>query len=69
MKNELMKRIFCEHHRTMFLRNFYGDEINLFGGKRSVWFCESCGKQMLKEQLVKNDNETMYGHRFEEWPS
>lgn len=45
-----IKRLFCAH-RYEWLRNIYGDEINLSGGARSLWRCAECGKfQALEPQ-------------------
>jgi len=38
-----IKRVFCAH-RYEWMRNIYGDEINMSGGKRSLWRCAECGK-------------------------
>ena len=36
-----LRRLFCAH-RYEWMRNIYGDEINLSGGKRSLWDCAGC---------------------------
>lgn len=42
--------MFCKHldKPLEFVRNITGDEINLAGGKRSVWRCPDCGKKILR---------------------
>lgn len=42
--------IFCAHN-FRFARNFYGDEINARGGKRSLWWCDKCGKSQARAGL------------------
>lgn len=46
----IIKRLFCKH-KYVFVRNIYGDEINLAGGNRSWWRCEKCGKRALDPHL------------------
>ena len=45
-----LKRFFCAHHYE-WMRNIYGDEINLSGGKRSLWGCTACGKVQARDDL------------------
>jgi len=45
-----VKSLFCAH-RYAFVRNVYGDEINMLGGKRSVWRCSKCRKIQDRDQL------------------
>lgn len=45
-----IKRLFCAH-RYEWLRNIYGDEINLSGGARSLWRCAECGKFQARDGL------------------
>ena len=45
-----LKRFFCAH-RYEWMRNIYGDEINLSGGKRSLWGCIECGKVQARDDL------------------
>ena len=45
-----IKRLFCAH-RYEWIRNIYGDEINLSGGKRSLWGCAECGKVQARDAL------------------
>lgn len=40
-----IRQLFCKHN-YVFIRNLYGDEINLHNGKRSLWQCTRCGKQI-----------------------
>ena len=46
-----IKRLFCPHE-YVWVRNIYGDEINLAGGRRSWWRCRKCGKWLLSNALV-----------------
>jgi hypothetical protein len=46
-----LKQLFCTHH-FVFLRNVYGDERLLNGGKCSDWKCTKCGKLTYQEDLV-----------------
>lgn len=48
---QLIKQLFCKHN-YVFAENLYGDIINIRGG-RSVWICEKCGKEIVKEQLYE----------------
>ncbi len=51
MRN-LLKRLFCRHSDgTTFVRNIYGDEINMRGGKRSEWRCKRCDGLVLMDRL------------------
>jgi hypothetical protein len=52
MKN-LFARLFCKH-RWQWVRNIYGDEINLLDGKRSVWQCSECQQYQYRNEL-KNE--------------
>ena len=45
-----LKSLFCSH-RFEFVRNIYGDEINGWGGKRSIWRCAKCGKSQPRNAL------------------
>lgn len=47
-----IKQLFCRHN-YVFLRNVYGDEINLLGGKRSIWICTKCSILTFRRQLVE----------------
>jgi len=44
-------RLFCKHEKQRWIRNIHGDEINLCGGKRSVWRCEKCGNILWHDKL------------------
>jgi hypothetical protein len=45
-----LRRLFCAH-RFEFVRNIYGDQINSWGGKRSLWQCAHCGKLQARDAL------------------
>ena len=45
----MVRRLFCRHD-LRFVRNIYGDEINLLNGK-SLWVCEKCGADMVPREL------------------
>lgn len=49
-----LKRLFCRHDLE-FVRNIYGDEINEWGWKRSIWRCKHCSKLIGRNELVPND--------------
>ena len=49
----IIKRLFCRHEWE-FVRNIYGDEINLVGGYRSWWRCKRCGKRVLDPYLYED---------------
>jgi len=49
---DFFKRLFCRQQRVVsFVRNVYGDEINVLGGCRSLWRCKRCGA-VLREKLL-----------------
>jgi len=50
------KRFFCRHAERRFIRNIYGDEINHFGGKRSLWRCLRCGAVVTGDFLHHGAN-------------
>ncbi len=64
----------CEHEYE-FVRNIYGDEINLCGGYRSIWKCKKCGKIEYRKNLQKfsilqrldNLYDEYYHNKYEEW--
>ena len=59
----IIKRLLCRHEWE-FVRNIYGDEINLAGGRRSWWRCKRCGKRVLNPHLyreLENRDETEVG--------
>ena len=43
-------RLICKHEYE-FNQNIYGDAINYFDGKRSIWVCKHCGKCQFREDL------------------
>lgn len=46
----LIKRLRC-HHNYAWVRNIYGDMINMCNGMRSEWRCVDCGKWTLRPNL------------------
>lgn len=57
----IAKVLLC-HHEYEFYENIYGDQINLAGGKRSLWRCRKCGWMKAKRELVvNNDTSTSNG--------
>lgn len=48
--------LFCRHD-FVFVRNFYGDEINSWGGKRSLWRCCKCGRIQARGNLFQATSE------------
>lgn len=54
-----LRRLFCRHQGSnhAFVRNLYGDQINAWGGKRSVWRCARCGWLFGRDEL----QETTHG--------
>jgi hypothetical protein len=51
---KLIKRLFCRHSESTFVRNIYGDEIIEWGYKRSIWRCKKCGALHGKSELKKD---------------
>lgn len=50
--SEWLARTSCSHAAGFeFVRNIYGDEINMLGGKRSVWRCSKCGNVQYRDEL------------------
>jgi hypothetical protein len=47
-----VRRLFCKHPESYFVRNIHGDEINEWGGNRSLWRCRSCGALSAKPELM-----------------
>jgi hypothetical protein len=45
----------CRHDSQFLLHNFYGDEINLMGGKRSEYLCADCGARCWARVLGCED--------------
>lgn len=64
----------CEHEYE-FVRNIYGDEINLCGEYRSIWKCKKCGKIEYRQNLqtvsmlqrLDNLYDEYYHNKYEEW--
>lgn len=47
-----LRRLLCRHTGGVaFVRNIYGDEINSWGGKRSLWACKRCGRLLASARL------------------
>ena len=69
-----VKRLFCEHEYE-FVRNIYGDEINVCEGYRSIWKCKKCGKIEYRKKLqtisllqrLDNLYDEYYSNKYEEW--
>lgn len=40
----------CRHYKLRFIRNIHGDEINEYNGKRAIWECVECKKQIFTDQ-------------------
>lgn len=53
---KFIKRLFCKHEYE-FVRNIYGDEINMVNGRRSWWRCKKCGKWTPFEHLQPEPDE------------
>lgn len=51
-----IKRLFCKHEYE-FVRNIYGDEINMVNGRRSWWRCMKCGKWRAFKHLQPESDE------------
>lgn len=54
----------CAHHYE-FSYNLYGDQINQWGGKRSVWRCVHCGKFQARDALNLERHNELYPGRSE----
>lgn len=54
---KIIKRLFCAH-RFEFVRNLYGDQINSWGGKRSLWVCFACEKLQARDSLHQHNMPT-----------
>jgi rubredoxin len=54
-----LKKMMCNKHELIFVRNIYGDEINKISPAnktyRSEWKCSKCGKIKYKEYLNKRE--------------
>jgi len=53
----LIKQMLCRHE-FRFLRNIYGDEINQYDGKRSIWVCLHCHKSEYRD-LFKGEKDNV----------
>lgn len=51
-----LRRLFCRHQgrNPAFVHSLYGDQINSWGGKRSVWRCDRCGCLFGRDDLWEN---------------
>lgn len=48
----IVRELSCFHnHGATFVRNIYGDEINVYGGKRSIWKCNNCQANLFSKYL------------------
>lgn len=50
---DFLKWIFCRHPRMFFVRNVYGDEITVAGGRRSLWHCPDCKMYEYRRDLQR----------------
>ena len=41
----------CCEHNYEFIRNIYGDEVNMRDGARSIWQCHKCRKYKYEKEL------------------
>lgn len=57
-----LKRLACKHE-WRFVRNIYGDEINMAGGRRSWWRCPKCGACQCRDELYKGPEATEFSRR------
>ena len=55
---KFIQKFGCEHD-YIFVRNIYGDEINQYGGYRSLWQCMKCGKYMYSKALYSKCNRNL----------
>lgn len=55
MLMDWLRSLFCRH-QFEFVRNIYGDQINSWGGKRSIWACRHCGKLQGRDELHEPAN-------------
>ena len=51
------KMIPCKHAEVEFIRNIYGDEINLRNGNRSEFKCNRCGRIVYKKDIYDEKKE------------
>ena len=78
MKNWLIKliqNIGCDHDYK-FEYNIYGDDINKYGGYRSVFQCQKCGKYDYRKDLYQTEKlyntlnklyTNYYNNKYENW--
>ncbi len=62
----IIKQLFCKHN-FVFIRNLHGDEINQHNGKRSLWQCTRCGKQIYMNRpliVEKKKEEKEYVDKY-----
>lgn len=60
-RKSFLGRLLCKHAFVIFVRNIHGDEINQYGGKRSIWKCCFCGKYKLDGKLyIPKDTNPLY---------
>lgn len=52
---KFLKQLFCKHNYNIFIRNIYGDEVNLLNS-RSICKCSKCGKYHYSK-ILKGYNE------------
>lgn len=51
------KTLLCRHRSPQFVRNIYGDEINEWGGNRSLWRCPRCQHVFSRPMLVDQNEQ------------
>ena len=58
----------CYHEQEdlVFIRNIHGDEINHYGGYRSIWFCTKCDSTVYSDTLYHKGNISDGYHTFDE---
>lgn len=49
---KFLQQLLCRHRQPQFIRNIHGDEINEWGGNRSLWRCTRCGHVFSRPMLV-----------------
>lgn len=48
----IVKELSCFHNKgATFVRTIHGDEINMYGGKRSIWKCNSCQTTLFSKYV------------------
>ena len=73
------KSLFCKHEYE-FVCNIFGDQINYYGGKRSIWKCKKCGNVKYMDKLYNDKPRThklcdeldklydeCYDKRYKDW--